>query len=259
MSKKQNLQPVIKGAPYFISHVPSMVRSGSKPSREIQYDSSLLPQILDHLQDFDQAVAYPPNQVFIGNMDPDELWDISPCFQNPVPNASRWGDFGEIMPEEEFYGMLKICDEYHLLAKIAASVTLIHRRDQLRASGIMREKVLSDPKIEILWSSVVNEILGGDVVEKIKVRHVVTGEQTIRDISGFFVSAGVTPNTGFVDGVVSLDDSGHINIKENMETNVPGVFAAGDVRHNSVRQVSTAAGDGVTAVINAEKYLVEFT
>jgi len=92
-----------------------MIRHGSKPSREIQKDPSLLSPILGHLQSFDQAVAYPPNQVFIGNLDPDELWHTSPWYQNPVPNASRWGSFGEIMPEEEFYGMLKICDEFELV------------------------------------------------------------------------------------------------------------------------------------------------
>ncbi len=111
-----NSVPVIKGVSYFLAHVPSIVRHGSKPSREIENSPSLLPQILDHLQTFDQAVAYPPNQVFIGNLDPDDLLDIpSPWTQNPVPKASRWGDFGEIMPEEEFYGMIKMCDQFEII------------------------------------------------------------------------------------------------------------------------------------------------
>ena len=115
-SSNQSVVPVVKGVSYFLAHVPSMVRHGSKPSREITYDSSLLPQILGHLQTFDQAVAYPPNQVFIGNLDPDDLLRIaSPWYLNPVPDASRWGAFGEIMPEEEFYGMMKICDEFELI------------------------------------------------------------------------------------------------------------------------------------------------
>jgi betaine reductase len=93
-----------------------MVRHGSKPSREILKDPSILSPILAHLEDFNQAVAYPPNQVFIGNLDPDDLRKIpSPWYRHPVLNASREGSFGEIMPEEEFYGMLKICDEFGLI------------------------------------------------------------------------------------------------------------------------------------------------
>jgi len=112
----QNVKPVIKGVSYFLTHVPSMIRHGSKPSREIIKDPSILTPILAHLEDFNQAVAYPPNQVFIGNLDPDDLRQIpSPWYQHPVRNASREGSFGEIMPEEEFYGMLKICDEFGLI------------------------------------------------------------------------------------------------------------------------------------------------
>jgi len=116
-SANQNVKPVLKGVSYFLAHVPSMIRHGSKPSREIGKNPSLLPPILDHLWTFDQAVAYPPNQVFIGNLDPDDLLynNPPPWYQNPVPNSSRWGPFGEIMPEEEFYGMMKISDEFELL------------------------------------------------------------------------------------------------------------------------------------------------
>jgi len=115
-SSNQNMIPVVKGASYFLAHVPSMVRHGSKPWREIRHNPELLTPILGHLRTFDQAVAYPPNQVFIGNLDPDDLWHLpSPWYQNPIPNASRWGAFGEIMPEEDFYGMLKICDQFNLI------------------------------------------------------------------------------------------------------------------------------------------------
>jgi hypothetical protein len=116
LSKNENIKPVVKGVSYFLAHVPSMVRHGSKPSREIIKDPSILCPLLAHLEDFNQAVAYPPNQVFIGNLDPDDLRKIpSPWYQHPVPHASRKGLFGEIMPEEEFYGMLKICDEFKLI------------------------------------------------------------------------------------------------------------------------------------------------
>jgi len=115
-SSNRSVIPVVKGTAYFLGHVPGMIRHGSKPSREISKDSSLLPKILGHLQTFDQATAYPPHQVFIGNLDPDELFRApAPWYKNPVPNASRWGDFGEIMPEEEFYGMMKISDEFEII------------------------------------------------------------------------------------------------------------------------------------------------
>ena len=112
----QNVKPVIKGTSYFLAHVPSMIRYGSKPSRELQKDASLLTPFLGHLWSFDKAVAYPPNQVFIGNLDPDELLHVPPpWYQQHIPNASRWGIFGEIMPEEEFYGVMKIYDEFDLI------------------------------------------------------------------------------------------------------------------------------------------------
>ncbi|MBW1805891.1 MAG: glycine reductase [Deltaproteobacteria bacterium] len=114
---KDKLQPVVKGVSYFLGHVPSMIRYGSKPFREIEKEPSLLLSILDHLQDFDRAVSYPPNQVFVGNLDPDDLLkNGDPWYTNPVPDASRWGEFGEIMPEEEFYGIMKICDEFQILS-----------------------------------------------------------------------------------------------------------------------------------------------
>ncbi len=110
------ITPVIKGVSCFLAHVPGLVRYGSKPSREIKHDPSLLPLISSHLRGFEAAVAYAPNQVFIGNLDPDDLRRIpSPWYQSPVATASRWGDFGGIMPEEEFYAVLKICDGFDLV------------------------------------------------------------------------------------------------------------------------------------------------
>ena len=127
--------PVVKGVSYFLAHVPGLVRHGSKPSRELVHESSLLQPILDHLQTFDHAVAYPPNQVFIGNLDPDELLKIkSPWYQNAIPNASRWGEFGEMMPEEEFYGIMKICDEFNLTLfedNFIQQITLILKKHPL--------------------------------------------------------------------------------------------------------------------------------
>lgn len=108
--------PVVKAVTYFLAHVPNMIRHGSKPSRDILESPTLLEKVLSHLNSFEEAVAYPPNQVFIGNLDPDDLLDIpTPWYQNGISDASRQGPFGEIMPEEEFYGMMKICDEFDLL------------------------------------------------------------------------------------------------------------------------------------------------
>ncbi len=109
-------QPVVREASYILAHVPSLVRYGSKPARELQKEPSQLPQFLSHLWGFDKAVSYPPNQVFIGNLGPDDLRKIPrPWYNSPISNASRWGAFGEIMPEAEFYGVLKICDQFEII------------------------------------------------------------------------------------------------------------------------------------------------
>jgi betaine reductase len=118
MSEKlsNNPKPVVKGVTYFLGHVPGMIRHGSKPSREIRNDPDLLNPVLNHLQTFEQAESYPPNQVFIGNLSPEDLQALPlPWYRHPVPEASRWGGFGEIMPEEEFLAMMKICDEFNLI------------------------------------------------------------------------------------------------------------------------------------------------
>ena len=110
------ITPVIKKASYYLAHVPSMIRHGSKPSREIALSDQVLPQILNHLNSFENAVAYPPNQIYIGNMEPDQLASHpTPWYQNGLKDANRFGPFGEIMPEDEFYGILQICDEFNLL------------------------------------------------------------------------------------------------------------------------------------------------
>lgn len=107
---------MVKAVSYFLGHVPGMVCHGSKPSREIARDPELFKQIVKHLHPYANTVSYPPSQVFIGNLTPDDLLDIpAPWYLNPVAGASRRGEFGEIMPEEEFYGVMKICDEFDLL------------------------------------------------------------------------------------------------------------------------------------------------
>ncbi|MFC1950099.1 thioredoxin-disulfide reductase [Chloroflexota bacterium] len=151
-------------------------------------------------------------------------------------------------------GNAAIAEALHL-AKFASKVTVIHRRDQLRAGRILQEKSFSNPKIEFRWDSIVDKIEGGDSVERIRLHQVKTGEKSILDVAGIFVSIGLKPNTDYLKGILMLDDTGHIITNEKMETKITGVFAAGDIRHNSGRQAIIAAGDGATAAIYAEKFI----
>ncbi|MFC1892672.1 thioredoxin-disulfide reductase [Chloroflexota bacterium] len=141
------------------------------------------------------------------------------------------------------------------LAKYASRIILIHRRDQLRATRILQERVLAEPKIEIRWNTVVDEIEGPDVVRQLKLRDVTTGERTTLEVAGVFVSAGLKPNTDFLKSLLRLDDARQVVTNERLETEIPGIFAAGDVRRDSGRQAITAAGDGATAAIYAERFL----
>jgi len=141
------------------------------------------------------------------------------------------------------------------LTKFASRVTVIHRRDQLRASRILQEKALSQPKIKFRWNSTVEKIEGGDIVERIRLRQVKTGKKSALKVAGIFMSIGLKPNTDYLKSILSLDVTGLIITDEKMETEIPGIFAAGDIRHNSVRQTITAAGDGATAAIYAEKFI----
>jgi len=151
-------------------------------------------------------------------------------------------------------GDAAITEALHL-AKFASRVTVIHRRDQLRASRILQEKALSQPKIEFRWNSIIERIEGGDMVKRIRLRQVKTGEESALEVAGIFISIGLKPNTDYLKGILPLDVTGHIITDEKMETKIPGIFAVGDIRHNSARQVITAAGDGATAAIYAEKFI----
>ncbi len=141
------------------------------------------------------------------------------------------------------------------LTRFASKVIVIHRRDQLRATGILQEKAFAEPKIEFRWNSVVEAIEGKDSVRQIGLRQVKTGEESTLKVNGIFISVGFTPDTDYLKGVLPLDESGHIITNDKMETGIPGIFAAGDIRHNSGRQAITAAGDGATAAIYAERFI----
>ncbi len=143
------------------------------------------------------------------------------------------------------------------LTKFASRVIVIHRRHQLRTSRILQEKAFSEPKIEFLWNSTVEEIEGEDVVKRLKLRQVITEEKSTLELAGVFVSIGLKPNTDYIKSILPLDAAGYIITDERMETEIPGIFAAGDIRRNSSRQAITAAGDGATAAIYAEKFITE--
>ena len=141
------------------------------------------------------------------------------------------------------------------LKKFASRIILIHRRHELRATRILQEKVISQPEIEILWDTVVEEILGETFVNKIRVRNIHTGNVSVLDVSGVFISVGSQPATGYLKGLLALDAVGAIVTSERLETSVPGIFAAGDIRSGSIRQTIGAAGDGAVAAVNAGKYI----
>ena len=153
-------------------------------------------------------------------------------------------------------GNAAITEALHLI-KFASRVTVIHRRNQLRASAILQEKAFSEPKIEFIWETVAEQIEGENSVKRIRLRQVKTGEKSVLEVGGVFVSVGLKPNTDYLKGVLKLDAGGYIATNSKMETEVPGIFAAGDVRRNSARQAITAAGDGATAAFYAEKFLAE--
>jgi len=139
------------------------------------------------------------------------------------------------------------------LSKSVTRVYLIHRRDKLRAEKINQEKAFANPKIEFILNSTVEEIVGENKVEKLRVRNLNTGKTRELEVAGVFVYVGRKPNTGFID--VEKNEQGYIKIDENMETSVKGIFAAGDCTSPRWRQLTTAVGEGAMAAISAERYL----
>ncbi|HVE78486.1 MAG TPA: thioredoxin-disulfide reductase [Gemmatimonadaceae bacterium] len=148
-------------------------------------------------------------------------------------------------------------EEADFLTRYAEKVYLIHRRDSLRASKILQKRAFENPKIELIWDTVVEEIEGDGqgFVRNLKLRNVRTRETRDLPATGIFVFVGFRPNTGLIDGHFAHDEMGYIKTDPNMETSIRGLFAAGDLRSQLTRQVTTAAGDGTTAAIAAEKYL----
>jgi thioredoxin reductase (NADPH) len=147
-------------------------------------------------------------------------------------------------------------EEATFLTKFASKVTIVHRRDEFRASKIMQDRVFADPKIEVTWNATVEEILGDGAVAGVRLRDTATGDERELATDGVFVAIGHTPNTGLFEGQLQLDAGGYVMIDEpRSHTSVPGVFAAGDVTDAIYRQAVTAAGQGCKAAIDAERFL----
>ncbi|HTK46524.1 MAG TPA: thioredoxin-disulfide reductase [Gemmatimonadaceae bacterium] len=148
-------------------------------------------------------------------------------------------------------------EEADFLTRYAEKVYVIHRRDSFRASRILQERLFENPKIEVLWNTVADEVLGDEhgLVKTLRLRHVETGATSTLDVTGLFVFIGFRPNTGIIDEHFDHDPMGYVVTDSLMQTSIPGLFAAGDLRSQLTRQVTTAVGDATTAAIAVEKYL----
>jgi len=149
-------------------------------------------------------------------------------------------------------------EEATFLTRFADKVTLVHRRDSLRASKIMQERAMANPKIEFRWNTVVEDVLGEDKVDGLAVRSVVSGEGSVLDVTGLFVAIGHEPRNELVRDQISLDDAGYVVVEApTTRTNLSGVFACGDLVDHTYRQAVTAAGTGCAAALDAERWLAD--
>jgi thioredoxin reductase (NADPH) len=147
-------------------------------------------------------------------------------------------------------------EEANFLTKFADKVTLVHRRDSLKASKIMAERAHANPKIEFLWNSEVVDVLGEDKVNGLSIRNTVSGELSVLAVSGLFVAIGHDPRSELVKGQVTLDGEGYVEVGNgSTQTNLAGVFACGDLVDHTYRQAITAAGSGCAAALDAERFL----
>lgn len=148
-------------------------------------------------------------------------------------------------------------EEAVFLTRFARKVLLIHRRDELRATRVVQQKARQNPKIEFVWNSVVEEVLGKSKVEGVRVKNVRLGETHVLNVGGVFIYIGQRPASRVVEELVQLDERGYVITDEKMQTSCPGLFAAGDVRKKLLRQVVTAVADGAIAAVAAGKYVEE--
>ena len=147
-------------------------------------------------------------------------------------------------------------EEANFLTRFASKVTVIHRRDSLRASKIMAERALANPKIEFLWDSEVIDVLGSEKVSGLKIRNLKSNEESVKDFTGLFVAIGHLPRSELVTGQIELDDEGYVKVEgRSTKTNLKGVFACGDLVDHTYRQAITAAGSGCQAALDSERFL----
>jgi len=146
-------------------------------------------------------------------------------------------------------------DEAMVLTEFASKVIVFHRRDQLRGQKVLQDRALANPKIEFRWNTTVDAILGEAEVEGVSVTDVTSGETSRVDLSGVFVYVGLDPNSQYLQDILPLDNAGHVPTDTWMRTPMPGLFASGDIRQNSAAQLVSAAGDGATAAIAAQRYI----
>ena len=241
----------------------------------------LVEKMLEHAKDFGMELSYSDaNSIELDGTDRIVHTDEGPFVAKAVLIASgaKINKLG-VPGEEEFAGRgvsyCAVCDgaffrdqdvvvvgggdaaidEGLYLTRLVETVTVIHRRDQLRASKILQERAFANEKVSFMWEMVVREIHGDGMVKEVLLENVKTAEQSVHPTDGVFVYIGSKPNTDFVKGLVEMDEAGHIITDLHMQTSVPGIYAAGDVRIDSYRQAVTAGGDGCTAALAAEKYI----
>jgi len=147
-------------------------------------------------------------------------------------------------------------EEAFVLSKVVSEVKVIHRRDKLRACKFLQEKAFANPKITFVWNSTVTEVLGKERVEGVRLRNVVSGEESVLECNAVFVAIGHKPNTDVFKDQIELDPTGYVVARSGTRTNIEGVFVAGDVADNRYRQAIAAAGSGCKAALDAEKYLI---
>jgi thioredoxin reductase (NADPH) len=146
-------------------------------------------------------------------------------------------------------------EEGIFLTRFVNSVTIIHRRDSLRASAILQNRAFKNPKVKFIWDSVVTEVIGEDAVQAVRIKDVNTDQESVLETKAVFVMIGHHPNSDLFAGQLELDEKGYIMVNQTMETSVPGVYAAGEIADPHFRQVVTSAGMGAAAAIQATRYL----
>jgi thioredoxin reductase (NADPH) len=146
-------------------------------------------------------------------------------------------------------------EEGLFITRYASSVTIVHRREELRASPILQKRAAENPKVSFIWNTIVTEVLGTEKVEAVRLKNLKTGDEDVLETDGIFIFIGHRPNTQIFRGQLEMDERGYLKISERMQTSLPGVFAGGEAADPNFRQVVTSAGMGAAAAIQATRYL----